>query len=68
MSTAEIEQMSNPERLQAMESLWTALCREPESLASPEWHGNVLAERRSRIENGEAKFVSLDEARRRLLG
>ncbi len=68
MSTAEIEKMTASERLQAMESLWDAMCREPGKLDSPEWHGEVLSERRSKIENGDANFVTLEEARRRLLG
>ena len=68
VSAAEIEKMTTSERLQAMESLWDALCREPDKLNSPNWHGEVLSDRRTKIEDGEASFVSLKEARRRLLG
>lgn len=59
--------MSTSERLRAMEALWEALCHESEEPQSPEWHAEVLAGRRRRIESGEAKFVSIDEARKRLL-
>lgn len=66
MSVAEIQNMSNPERLRAMEALWDALCHDSEELQSPKWHRDVLAERKRRIESGEAKFVSIEEARERL--
>ena len=67
MSITEIEKMSATERLQAMEALWDAMCREAKEPASPEWHRGVLAERRRRIESGEAKFYTLQEAREKLL-
>jgi len=51
-----------------MEALWEALCHESEEPQSPEWHAEVLAGRKRRIESGEAKFVSIEEARERLLG
>jgi hypothetical protein len=68
MSVAEIQKMSNSERLKTMEALWDALCRDTEEPPSPTWHRSVLAERRERIESGEAKFLSIEEARERLLG
>lgn len=66
MIIAEIERMDTAERLRTMEALWDALCREPIEPESPEWHESLLEARRSKIESGEAKFISLDEVRRRL--
>ena len=66
MSIAEIEKMTNPERLRVMEALWDALCHDKSEPESPEWHGDILAERRRKIESGEAKFISIEEAKRRL--
>ena len=66
MSIAEIGKMTTSERLQAMEALWDALCHEPTEPKSPAWHEGVLNERRKKSESGEANFVSLEEARRRL--
>lgn len=68
MSIAEIQNMSTSERLRAMEALWEALCDDSEEPQSPDWHRNVLAERMGRIESGEARFVSIEEARERLRG
>lgn len=53
--------MSQTERLQAMEELWDNICHDEPLPESPAWHGSVLEQRRSRIEAGEAEYVSLDE-------
>jgi putative addiction module component (TIGR02574 family) len=58
-----IEKMSVSERLQTMEQLWDALAREESKVPSPEWHGAVLADRKARVERGEAKFYTLDQLR-----
>jgi hypothetical protein len=63
---ADIERMSLEERLQAMELLWCSLRRESESVPSPEWHGEVLAERLAKVEREEAKFLSVSEVKARL--
>jgi hypothetical protein len=60
--------MNTAERLRTMEALWDAVCREPTEPESTDWHGTVLEQRRKKIESGEAKFISLEEARRRLQG
>ncbi|HSI12463.1 MAG TPA: addiction module protein [Chthoniobacter sp.] len=62
----EIEKMTLPERLEAMELLWDSLSRDASAVESPAWHGDVLAERLEKISRGEAVFLSLDEVKRRL--
>ena len=54
------------ERLQAIEQLWDAVCRENVDLPSPAWHEAVLGDRRARAARGESRFLSLDEVRARL--
>jgi len=66
MSITEIENMTQTQRLSAMEALWDVLCHEKPEPDSPDWHGDILAERRRKIESGEARFVSLQEAKRRI--
>lgn len=68
MITAEIENMTASERLRTMESLWDAICHDSAEPASPSWHEGILSERRKKIESGEAKFISLEETKRRLQG
>lgn len=62
----EIEKMSLSERLETMELLWDSLVRDASNVASPDWHGEVLAARLKKIARGEAKFLSLAEVKRRL--
>ena len=66
MSISDVSQMSSVERLQAMESLWDAICQDGNAPQSPEWHGAVLEERQKKIISGEAKWLSLDDLKQRL--
>ena len=58
-----LHEMTTADKLSVMERLWDDLCREPENLPSPAWHEEVLADRQRQIEEGKAKFISLDEFR-----
>ncbi len=61
MNMFEIKKMSIIERLQAMEALWDSLLHEESQIESPECHRDILEERRKKIENGKAEFISLEE-------
>jgi putative addiction module component (TIGR02574 family) len=61
MTIAEISQMTIAERLQTMEALWDSLIKDPSSVESPSWHGEILSERREKIISGKADFISIDE-------
>ncbi len=61
MTTIEIKKMSTIERLQAMEELWDALCHDDQEIESPTWHEEILEERRKRIKNGKAEFISIKD-------
>ena len=61
-----LDKMDVAEKLRAIEEIWDSLCRAPDDVPSPEWHGNVLREREQRIQEGKAKFVDLAEAKRRV--
>mgnify|MGYP006387207911 FL=1 len=52
--------MSTIERLQAMEALWDSLCNE-EEIEFPEWHKDILQERKWKIEKGGAEHISLED-------
>jgi putative addiction module component (TIGR02574 family) len=68
LENAQIDRMSVAERLRVMEQLWDALCRDAREITSPEWHREVLANRKARAQRGEAKFLTLDQLRARLRG
>jgi len=61
MNIVEIKKMSTIERLQAMEALWDSLMDEKSEIESPQWHRDILEERKKKIENGNAEFISLEE-------
>ena len=61
-----IENLSVAEKLALMERLWDDLSRRPEDVPSPQWHGDVLAERMAAIRDGRTEFVDWDDAKRRL--
>lgn len=63
-----IEQMTQEEKLQTMESLWDSLWPTQEIVPSPDWHGSVLQERADRVTSGKAVFSDWDAAKKRLSG
>jgi hypothetical protein len=46
-----------------MEALWDSLVEEESEIESPEWHRDILEERKHTIENGQAEFISLERLR-----
>ena len=65
-STLPIETLSTSDKLLLMERLWEDLSRRPADVPSPEWHGDVLAERQAAVCEGRTSFVDWDAAKERL--
>ncbi len=63
VNTVEIKKMSTIERLQTMEAIWDSLLHEDSEIQSPEWHRDILAERKQSIEDG--RFVSVEVVKAR---
>jgi len=61
-----IDQMTIEEKLQAMEALWDDLCQHEESLPVHEWQQEILDQRERLIEEGKARFVGWEEAKKRI--
>ena len=61
MKDSEIKNMSVNERIKTMEALWSSFIHEGASVESPEWHGDILASRKEKIEAGKASFISLEK-------
>ena len=66
IGTAEIERMSVPERLKAMELLWRSISRNPDDVSSPNWHKNVLQKRLAKVRAGKGGFLTLALLKKRL--
>jgi len=60
MITAEIKEMPTRDRIILMEEIWDTLCDDENEMESPLWHEDVLDERRTKIINGKANFISID--------
>ena len=54
--TLPLKEMTVPEKLAVMETLWQDLSQTPETVRSPGWHNKVLGQRRRRIAAGTARF------------
>jgi len=48
-----------------MEVLWDSLTDKETEIESPEWHQDIIEERKRKIENGKAEFLSLEELKAR---
>ena len=66
-----LQKMSFPDKLELLEALWDDLSRDPAKLQSPEWHKEVLDERRRKVQSGEDTYSDWETAkqdiRRRIL-
>jgi hypothetical protein len=65
-SNLPLKTMSVEEKLQAMESLWDDLCANAESMASPAWHEDVLAERDAARERGDDESEDWEAAKKNI--
>ena len=61
-----VDEMTTKDKLSAMELLWDNLCRRPEDIPSPHWHGDTLSVREKRVREGKAKFADLDQVKDRV--
>lgn len=52
VTTIPIESFTVAEKLLLMERLWKDLSKQPSNVASPEWHGDVLAARLAAVKRG----------------
>jgi small-conductance mechanosensitive channel len=48
-----LQQMSLSAKMELLEALWDNLSRAPDQVESPEWHKDILEERRQRLQSGE---------------
>jgi len=69
MSTASnfpLDGLSLAEKLLLIERLWEDLSRRPAELVSPDWHGDILAERQAAVREGRTALSDWDAAKQRL--
>jgi hypothetical protein len=64
--TLPLDKMTTEEKLLALEEIWEDLCRLPDNIPSPAWHGSVLEERQQRVEEGSSAFVEWTRAKQNI--
>ena len=64
MTIDEIKKMTIQQRIRIMEQIWDSLIEEDETPESPQWHRDILGNRRNKIESGEGRFLSIDELKK----
>jgi putative addiction module component (TIGR02574 family) len=65
-ATLDLKQMSRPEKVRLMEEIWQDLSADEQEVESPSWHGEIIAERIAKVEEGKATFLTLEEMQARL--
>jgi len=65
-TTVDLEAMTTADKLRLMEDIWQDLSSHKDEIASPEWHGSILAERERLTASGEEKFIAWDAAKKQL--
>jgi putative addiction module component len=61
-----LHEMTIQEKLAAMEALWEDLSRSPETIESPEWHKEILDDRRQRVADRTAHFEEWETAKAKI--
>jgi hypothetical protein len=65
-ATLDLKQMSRPAKVRLMEQIWRDLSADEQEVESPSWHGEIIAERTAKVEEGKATFMILEELQARL--
>jgi putative addiction module component (TIGR02574 family) len=66
IAESDIKTMSPSERLQAMELLWRSLADASHEIPAPDWHGDVLSARLTKVEAGKGSFLTIPQLKSRL--
>ena len=65
-SSIPLDGLSVADKIVLMERLWDDLSRRPSDVPSPNWHADILDERRNAVREGRTAFVDWDDAKQRL--
>jgi hypothetical protein len=66
LSSDQLDALTVAEKVRLLEQVWQSLCGQPHTFTSPDWHADVLVERRQRILDGSATRISWKEAKAQL--
>ncbi len=61
-----LSKMNFSQKLGLLEALWNEIGQNQESYESPEWHKDILSQRREAFMSGKIKAVDWQEAKERI--
>lgn len=66
LSSDQLDALTVAEKVRFLEQVWQSLCSQPDTFTSPDWHADVLVERRQRLVEGSAKRIPWNKAEAQL--
>jgi len=66
LSSDQLDALTVAEKVRLLQQVRQSLCAHPDSIASPDWHADVLMERRQRLLDGSAIPIPWHEAKAQL--
>jgi len=66
IAQSEIRQMSFPEKVALLETVWSEIAADPGQVEVPQWHKDILDERDIALNEGRATLLEWDEAKRQI--
>lgn len=64
LNRSTVKNMTIFEKISTMEVLWEDLCHNANSIESPDWHLEILNDRKSAIRDGMDTFMDWEEAKK----
>ena len=61
-----LDEMSDANKIAIMEEIWDNLCKNPESIPSPEWHAETLKKRELEVREGKASFSDFEKTKEKI--
>ena len=62
----DIRQLPFSEKLALLETVWTEISGEPEKIEVPEWHKELLSERRRALKQGSIRVLDWEDAKKEI--
>jgi hypothetical protein len=57
LSSDQLDALSVAEKVRLLEQVWQSLCSQPDSIATPDWHADVLDVHTQRLVDGSATRI-----------
>jgi len=62
----DIRKLSFQEKLDLLEAVWSELSADPDQIEVPQWHKDILNERREALERGEIRVIDWEDAKKQI--